>query len=58
MFLFFDFIVEVRKVSRVVNELGLSTKLKYRLAAHKTDMERQKDKLDKEMEGNKVCNLV
>lgn len=41
---------EVRKVSTVVNELGLSAKLKYRLAAHKTDMERQKDKLDKEME--------
>lgn len=41
---------EVRKVSRVVNELGLSAKLKYRLAAHKTDMEKQKDKLDKEME--------
>ncbi|XP_029634390.1 glucocorticoid modulatory element-binding protein 1 isoform X2 [Octopus sinensis] len=41
---------EVRKVSRVVSELGLTSKLKYRLAAHKTDMERQKDKLDKEME--------
>ncbi|XP_029638206.1 glucocorticoid modulatory element-binding protein 1-like isoform X1 [Octopus sinensis] len=31
---------EVRKVSRVVSELGLTSKLKYRLAAHKTDMER------------------
>ncbi|GAB1599709.1 glucocorticoid modulatory element-binding protein 1-like isoform X1 [Argonauta hians] len=41
---------EVRKVSRVVSELGLTSKLKYRLAAHKSDMERQKDKLDKEME--------
>ncbi|CAI9718986.1 modulatory element-binding 1-like isoform X1 [Octopus vulgaris] len=41
---------EVRKVSRVASELGLTSKLKHWLAAHKTDMERQKEKLDKEME--------
>ena len=40
-----------QRLTNVVNALGLMTKLKWKLSAHKTDTERQNQMLMKEMEG-------
>ena len=45
------FIVECQRSSRIVNQLGLVNKLKLKISAHKTDTEKQKSKLDIELEG-------
>lgn len=47
MFCFLD----TRAISVIVKQLGLMSKLKYKLEAHQIDMERQRLRLDREMEG-------
>ncbi|KAK3088803.1 hypothetical protein FSP39_023903 [Pinctada imbricata] len=41
---------DTKKISVIVKQLGLMSKLKYKLEAHQTDMERQRLRLDREME--------
>ncbi|KAL4218452.1 Glucocorticoid modulatory element binding protein 2 [Mactra antiquata] len=41
---------DAKKASRIVNELGMRSKLDMRLCAHKFEFDRQRDKLEKEME--------
>lgn len=47
-----------KKASRIVNELGMREKLDMKLHAHKYEFDRQRDKLEKEMEGKKFKNLL
>lgn len=41
---------DAKKASRIVNELGMRSKLDMRLCAHKFEFDRQRDKIEKEME--------
>ncbi len=54
LFLFFS---DCQRTSKIVNQLGLVNKLKFKLAAHKTDTEKQTNKLNIELEGNDCDNI-
>ena len=47
-----NLISESEKMSRIVSELGLMTKLKWKLSEHKRAMRKQDAKLQVEIEGN------
>lgn len=42
---------DAKTASRIVNELGMREKLDMKLCAHKYEFDRQRDRLEREMEG-------
>lgn len=54
----FNYFSDAKKASRIVNELGMREKLDMKLCAHKHEFDRQRDRLEKEMEGkNLQCHV-
>lgn len=52
------YLIDAKKASRIVNELGMRSKLDMRLCAHKFEFDRQRDKLEKEMERKYQIHLI
>ena len=52
-----DLFTDAKRASVIINELGMRDKLDLRLCAHKHAFDRQRYKLDRDMEG-KICYIV